>query len=95
MTYALLMGVAGGVITVVFFACWTKAFGRAHLGKIQGTAQVMTVLSSALGPYILALGEKYRGSIAATFLIISPIVAALAVACWFVPVPDAARAWGE
>jgi MFS family permease len=95
MTYALLMGIAGGVITVVFFACWTKAFGRAHLGKIQGTAQVMTVLSSALGPYILALGEKHRGSIAATFLILAPLVAAMAVACWFVPVPDAARAWGE
>jgi MFS family permease len=89
MAYALLMGIAGGVITVVFFACWTKAFGRAHLGKIQGTAQVMTVLSSALGPYILALGDRQRGSIASTFLILAPIVAALAILCWIVPVPQA------
>ena len=86
-TYALLMGVAGGVVTVVFFGCWTKAFGRAHLGKIQGAAQVMTVLASALGPVLLALGERRSGSISATFLWMAPAVAALALACWFVPVP--------
>ena len=85
--YALLMGAAGGVVTVVFFGCWTKAFGRAHLGKIQGAAQVMTVLASALGPVLLALGERSRGSISATFLLLAPVVAALAVACWVVKVP--------
>jgi MFS family permease len=89
--YALLMGLAGGVVTVVFFGCWTKAFGRAHLGKIQGVAQVMTVLASALGPVLLALGERSRGSISATFLWAAPVVAALAVACWVVPVPVAER----
>jgi len=89
MTYASLMGIAGGVITVVFFACWNKAFGRAHLGKIQGAAQVATVLSSALGPYILAEGERHQGSIAATFVILAPIVGALAIFCWFVRVPIA------
>ena len=95
MTYALLMGVAGGVITVVFFGCWNKAFGRAHLGKIQGAAQVMTVLASAMGPFILAEGERHRGSIAATFLILAPIVALLAVICWFVPVPIASNPSGK
>jgi predicted MFS family arabinose efflux permease len=89
-TYAMLMGLAGGVVTVVFFGCWTKAFGRAHLGKIQGAAQVMTVLASALGPVLLALGERRNGSISATFLWMAPAVAALALACWFVPVPVAA-----
>lgn len=89
MTYALLMGAAGGIVTVVFFGCWAKAFGRAHLGKIQGAAQAMTVLASALGPVLLALGERGRGSIAATFLLMAPVVAALAVACWFVRVPVA------
>jgi hypothetical protein len=89
MTYGALMGVAGGVITVVFFGCWAKAFGRAHLGKIQGAAQVMTVLASALGPVLLALGERSRGSISATFLWMAPAVAVLAVACWLVRVPVA------
>lgn len=90
MTYALLMGVAGGVVTVVFFGCWAKAFGRAHLGRIQGAAQVMSVLASALGPVILALGERERGSISATFLLMAPVVAGLAVICWLVRVPVAA-----
>jgi MFS family permease len=90
MLYALLMGCAGGVITVVFFGCWAKAFGRSHLGRIQGAAQVMTVLASALGPYILALGERHRGSIAATFLLLAPVVGLLAAACWVVRVPVAA-----
>jgi MFS family permease len=88
--YALLMGLAGGVVTVVFFGCWAKAFGRAHLGKIQGAAQVMTVLASALGPVLLALGERSRGAISGTFLALAPAVAALALACWFVRVPVAA-----
>ncbi len=33
--YVLLMGIAGGIITVVFFAIWPQAFGRASLGRIQ------------------------------------------------------------
>ena len=87
--YASLMGAAGGVVTVVFFGCWAKAFGRAHLGKIQGAAQVMTVVASALGPVLLALGERSRGTISGTFLLLAPVVAALALACWFVRVPVA------
>jgi MFS family permease len=94
MTYALLMGAAGGVVTVVFFGCWAKAFGRAHLGRIQGAAQVMSVLASALGPVLLALGERRSGSIAATFLLMAPVVAALGVYCWVVRVPLAEESAG-
>lgn len=90
-SYALLMGMAGGVVTVVFFGCWAKAFGRRHLGRIQGAAQVMTVLASAMGPVLLALGERNRGSISGTFLLLAPVVAILAVVCWLVPVPRAAE----
>ena len=49
----------------------------AHLGEIQGAAQVLTVLASALGPVLLALGERSRGSISATFLLMAPVVAAV------------------
>jgi MFS family permease len=48
------IGVAGGMIIVVFFAIWSEAFGRRHLGRIQGAAQFMTVISSALGPVLFA-----------------------------------------
>src|SRR5262245_55034021 len=60
--YAATMGVAGGVLTVVFFTVWRQAFGPTHLGAIQGAAQLLTVLASAAGPLILAAGHRAAGS---------------------------------
>lgn len=94
LAFAALIGVGGGVVTVVFFAAWAAAFGRAHLGKIQGAAQVLTVLASALGPVLLALGERHGGSYSAVFLALAPILLLLAIACWLVPIPQAAGAKG-
>ena len=34
--YAAAMGIAGGVLTVVFFTVWRQAFGPVHLGQVQG-----------------------------------------------------------
>lgn len=87
LVYAAILGVAGGVVTVVFFACWPRLFGRHHVGKVQGAAQVLTVLFSALGPVLLAIGERQRGSYSGTFLLMAPVFAVLAVACWIVPMP--------
>ena len=70
--YAAAMGVAGGVLTVVFFTVWRQAFGPAHLGQIQGAAQLLTVLASAAGPLVLAAGHRAAGSYA-------PVVQNLAV----------------
>ena len=88
--YAAAMGVAGGVLTVVFFTVWRQAFGPRHLGQIQGAAQLLTVLASAAGPLLLAAGQRAYGSYA-------PVVpeprprspAVFAVAAWLVPLPDA------
>jgi sugar phosphate permease len=89
LAFAALMGIGGGVVTVVFFAVWAAAFGRAHLGKIQGAAQVLTVLASALGPVLLAIGRRARGSYSATFLALAPVVVLLAVACMAIHPPRA------
>lgn len=61
---AVLMGGAGGIITVVFFAIWPQQFGRTHLGRIQGAAQMLTVISSALGPVLFAQSQSQTGSFA-------------------------------
>ena len=37
-TLAGITGIAGGMVTVLFFAVWGEAFGRTHLGWIQGAA---------------------------------------------------------
>jgi len=87
MAYAVVMGVAGGFVMVVFFAFWGRAYGRANLGRIQGAAQILTVLASAVGPLLLAQCVAWTGSYAAAFYALAVVVAALAVAAALVPVP--------
>lgn len=85
--YAVVMGLAGGVVIVIFFTFWSRAFGRAHLGKIQGAAQSLTVLASAVGPLLLAACITWTGSYAMIFYLLALIVGVLAISAWFVPVP--------
>jgi MFS family permease len=87
MTQAVVMGVAGGFVMVVFFSFWGKAYGRAHLGRIQGAAQAMTVLASAVGPLLLAVWADARGSYASAFYALAVAVALLAVAAAVVRMP--------
>jgi MFS family permease len=84
--YALVMGLAGGFVIVIFFSFWSREFGRAHLGKIQGAAQALTVIASAVGPLILAECVTRTGSYAAMFYILSVIVLLLGAAAWLVKV---------
>ncbi len=86
--YAVVMGIAGGFVIVLFFSFWSRAFGRAHLGKIQGAAQSLTVLASAIGPLLLAECVARTGSYAMMFYVLSLVVAALSVSAWFVSVPN-------
>jgi MFS family permease len=68
------VGVSGGMITVLFFAVWGHAFGQAHLGRIQGAAQMLTVLASAVGPLIFAKGHELTGSYAPPIWGLAPLV---------------------
>ncbi len=83
--YAVAMGVSGGMVTVIFFAVWARAFGKAHLGKIQGAAQMLTVLASALGPLLLAASKEGYGSYVPLFYGLAPVCALLGLAAWFTP----------
>ena len=86
--YALVMGLAGGFVIVIFFSYWSLTYGRAHLGKIQGAAQALTVLASAIGPLLLAECVTRTGSYAAMFYVLTVIVLLLAVAAWVVKPPE-------
>ena len=85
--YAVVMGLAGGFVIVIFFTFWSRAYGRAHLGKIQGAAQALTVLASAVGPLLLAECVTRTGSYAAMFYALAAVVAGLGVCAWFVALP--------
>jgi MFS family permease len=89
--FAVVMGIAGGFVIVIFFSFWAKTFGRAQLGRIQGTAQMMTVLASALGPLLLAKCNAWTGSYAAVFYVLAGAVALLGVAAWLVRLPREAN----
>jgi MFS family permease len=89
--YASVMGIAGGFVMVIFFSFWGHAFGRAHMGKIQGAAQTLTALASAVGPLLLAECVTGAGSYAPAFYILAAVVGALGAAAWFARVPSPAR----
>jgi MFS family permease len=89
MTWAAAMGVGGGVVMVLFFSAWPRVFGRRQLGRIQGTAQAMTVLASAVGPLLLAWCVASTGSYATMFQILAAVVLVVAVAAMVVPLPQA------
>ena len=92
MAQAVAMGVAGGFVMVVFFSFWGKAYGRTHLGRIQGVAQALTVFASAIGPLLLAWCVETTGSYAAAFYALAAILTLLACAALVVRVPAAAEA---
>jgi MFS family permease len=85
--FAVLMGVAGGFVIVIFFSFWAKTYGRAQLGRIQGTAQMITVLASAIGPLLLAKCHAWTGSYGAVFYSLAGVVGLLGLAAWCVKLP--------
>jgi MFS family permease len=91
MTWAAAMGLGGGVVMVLFFSAWPQVFGRRHLGQIQGIAQALTVLASAVGPLLLAWCVSATGSYAAMFRILAVVIALTGAASVVVVVPKAAE----
>ena len=87
MAWALAMGLGGGLVMVLFFSVWPRIYGRRHLGRIQGIAQAMTVLASAIGPVLLAWCVAWTGSYAAMFTILAAIIGAVALGALLISMP--------
>ena len=92
MAWAMLMGLGGGFVMVLFFGYWGRAYGRRHLGQIQGVAQALTVLASALGPLLLAEWLTRTGSYSTMFTGLAVVVAANALAALAISMPTPAGA---
>jgi len=86
MGISVLFGVASGFVMVLFFSVWAYAFGSAHLGKIQGGAQLLTVVASAVGPLLLAEVYQRTGTYTTVFYLLAGLVGVLGIACWFTKV---------
>ena len=87
MVWASMMGLGGGLVMVLFFSVWPRVYGRRQLGRIQGVAQAMTVLASAVGPLLLAASVEMTGSYAAMFYMLAAAVGVFAVAAAVVRLP--------
>jgi len=87
MAWATMMGLGGGLVMVLFFSVWPRVYGRRELGRIQGVAQAMTVLASAVGPLLLAACLAMTGSYTAMFNILAAAVGVFALAALMVPLP--------
>jgi MFS family permease len=87
MLWAVAMGLGGGLVMVLFFAVWPRVFGRRHLGQIQGAAQAITVLASAVGPLLLAWCVDWTGSYSGMFQLLAGVIGLTAVAAVLVTLP--------
>jgi MFS family permease len=88
MVWAATMGIGGGIVMVLFFSVWPVLYGRRHLGRIQGSAQALTVLASAVGPLLLALCVSWTGSYQVMFRILAAVIASTGIAAICVRVPS-------
>ncbi|MYF16292.1 MAG: MFS transporter [Gemmatimonadetes bacterium] len=87
LVHAGLLGFSGGVVSVIFFTAWADIFGRLHLGKIQGAAQVFAVLASATGPLFIESVFSSAGTYAPAFYALAPAVLLVAIFAYFVNIP--------
>ncbi len=88
LVWAVMMGLGGGLVMVLFFSVWPRVYGRRQLGRIQGVAQAMTVLASAVGPLLLAVCVETTGSYAAMFYTLGATVSAISAAALLIPNPQ-------
>jgi MFS family permease len=87
MVWAVMMGLGGGLVMVLFFSVWPRVYGRRELGRIQGVAQAMTVVASAIGPLLLAACVEMTGSYATMFYMLAAAVGAVAAAAFLTTMP--------
>jgi MFS family permease len=92
MIWATAMGLGGGLVMVLFFSVWPRVFGRRHLGRIQGAAQALTVLASAVGPLLLAWCVEWTGSYTMMFRALAGVITLVGCMALFTREPVHGRA---
>lgn len=77
--YAIIFGLNNSFMMTLFGYIWPRYFGRLHLGRIQGTGQLVTVLGASLGPIPISLAFDGTGDPTNTLLLLAiyPIVVAV------------------
>jgi len=61
-SYAVLLGISTGLISLVGGTMFARYYGRKHLGKLRGSVITAQVASSSLGPFITGMIFDLTGS---------------------------------
>jgi MFS family permease len=89
--YAMLVigfGTGGGLWGVISNLAFVRLFGTLHLGEISGLNTALTVLASALGPFLFSLGHDLSGTYQAPELLCAVVIACLLIAAVAIKQPD-------
>ncbi len=80
--YGVLLGATNGVSMLVSGVTWAHFYGRNGLGRIQGTAMMVMITASALGPMPLAWLEAWTGgySTGIVMMAVLPVLAIVTMA---------------
>jgi MFS family permease len=59
--YAVLFGLTNAFSLTMYGYLWPRYFGRRHLGSVQGTGQMLTIIGASLGPLPVGLAFDLVG----------------------------------
>jgi MFS family permease len=86
-TYGVGLGIASGAVALLFFATWGRLYGNRELGRIQGSAQMLTVFASAAGPMIFSASKRATTSYTFVFVALASFMFVMAVVAMFTALP--------
>jgi cyanate permease len=85
--FGCLYGLSVGTEVVGRNTAWPIFFGTRHLGKIKGSAAMVTVIGSSLGPFIVGASPDSLGGYGPAILLMAGVYGAVAVAMLFAARP--------
>lgn len=79
--YVFTMGVTVGVGQIVQGVTWAHYYGRFGLGRVQGSAMMVTFTGSAIGPFPLALFHDLTGNydLGIMAMMVLPVISIIAI----------------
>jgi MFS family permease len=77
--YALVLGLAQGLLSAVSNTVWARYFGTQHLGKIHGFASAATVVGTSAGPFLMGLAYDHFGDYRLSLIICAALFLGLSL----------------
>jgi len=79
--YAIVLGSAGGIQSIISGVTWAHVYGRHGLGRVQGSAMMVSITSAAVGPLPIAYLHGMTGTytLGLTLMAALPILAVVLI----------------